>query len=175
MRADQIKVSVVVQVVEDEVFGYSHGAFHYYGIFIVNLCVPAEVNVIEPVIATIFLIYDDVFDAVVVQVGKYRNGLGFAIIEGDVGVYPLELEVALVDEQHQFVAAKVAVFVPLFAPTGHVHQVVAVDVGIYECRSVKFSTSIGIGAENVFDRMRHESFPVACILIDRVVLIIISG
>ena len=162
MRADQIKVSVVVQVVEDEVFGYSHGAFHYYGIFILNLSVPAEVNVIEPVIITIFLIYDDVFDTIVVQVGKCRNGLGFAIIEGDVGVYPLELEVALVDEQHPFVGIKVAVLV-------------AVDVGIYECRSVKFSTSIGIGAENVFDRMRHESFPVACILIDRVVLIIISG
>ena len=61
-------------------------------ISLVNLCVPAEVNVIEPVIATIFLIYDDVFDAVVVQVGKYRNGLGFAIIEGDVGVYPWNLK-----------------------------------------------------------------------------------
>ena len=56
----------------------------------------------------------------------------FKVIVDDVGIYPLELEAALVDEQHQSVMGIMAVFVPLFAPTGHVHQVVPVDVGIHE-------------------------------------------
>ena len=131
---------------------------------------------IEPVIITIFLIYDDVFDTIVVQVGKCRNGLGFAVIEDDVGCYPLELEVALVNEQHQFVAAKAAVFVPLLAPTGHVHQVVAVDVGIYEIL-IKFMGRPIVAREKAYvvDRMSHERAPVACILIDGIVLVGISG
>ena len=87
MRTDQIKVSVVVQVVEDEVLGCSHGTFHFYGRVIVNLSASAEVNMIDAVFDIGFLFYDDVFDAIVVQVGKRRIAPLPMVIVDDVGIY----------------------------------------------------------------------------------------
>ena len=82
----------------------------------------------------------------------------------------------MVDVQLPFAGVKVFVFVPLFAPTGHVHQIVPVDVGIYDCL-IKFMGRLIVAREKAYvvDRMSHERAPVACILIDGIVLVGISG